>query len=704
LCVFFLGSPIQSSRPSRRHPGPELLAASFVVLFQELALIRWLPVEVRVTGYFPNLILLSAFLGLGVGALRSRERSLLWLWPVSLVALVAGAWALGRVAFTAEGVTEHLWLFYLDLPEGAPVVEGVKLPLLAIFVLSAVSFVPLGQFVGVRLEDFRLGGSALRGYAVDLTGSLLGVICFTAVSFSGARPVWWFGVFLLAGLVLVRHDRIGRILYVGAAAFILVVVVSTTGPERFSPYYALTDIPVEGLPDRHIQANGSLHQIALDFDSDAGALEDRRKTLFGYHLPYRVLDRPIRKALVLGAGTGNDVAVLLAEGAQEVHAVEIDPVILDLGRTVHPNRPYSDPRVTVHNTDARSFLNESEEDFDLIVFGTLDSMTRLSALSNVRLDNFVYTRESLAAAERLLTDDGGVVMYFSVGEDYIFEHLAALLASTFGAMPAVHRDYYTLFNIIFMAGPAFADPTQEEDPDAWYLQEELIGPTIPSDDWPYLYLPSRGVTSFYLGMIAMLATLSVLAVMSVSKEMRDALRRREGVDAEMFIYGFAFLLIETKFVTAMALVWGSTWLTSAVVFGAILVTILVGTIVMELKPVRWQVAGVGLAAALLVTYAVPLHALLQTDPAARLALSVLYVGVPILFASLCFASRFKARPAADVAFGWNLLGAVVGGLAEFFSMSLGFRAMTLVAVAAYLIAFAIGTRSDTQRVAAPADG
>ena len=61
---------------SVRREGWELLAASFVVLFQELALIRWLPVEVRVAAYFPNLILIGAFLGLGIGALRAGHGSL----------------------------------------------------------------------------------------------------------------------------------------------------------------------------------------------------------------------------------------------------------------------------------------------------------------------------------------------------------------------------------------------------------------------------------------------------------------------------------------------------------------------------------------------------------------------------------------------------------------------------------------------------
>ena len=41
-------------------------------------------------------------------------------------------------------------------------------------------------------------------------------------------------------------------------------------------------------------------------------------------------------------------------------------------------------------------------------------------------------------------------MFFSVGQDYIFDHLAALLASTFGRLPVVHRDFYSMFNIIFI--------------------------------------------------------------------------------------------------------------------------------------------------------------------------------------------------------------------------------------------------------------
>jgi len=66
---------------------------------------------------------------------------------------------------------------------------------------------------------------------------------------------------------------------------------------------------------------------------------------FSYNLPYRLGPRAER-VLVLGAGMGNDVAAALRNGAGHIDAVEIDPAILALGRSLHPEKPYDDPRVT----------------------------------------------------------------------------------------------------------------------------------------------------------------------------------------------------------------------------------------------------------------------------------------------------------------------------------------------------------------------
>lgn len=113
------------------------------------------------------------------------------------------------------------------------------------------------------------------------------------------------------------------------------------------------------------------------------------------------------RVLVVGAGTGNDVAAALRAGATEVVAVDIDPAIVAMGRAHHPEQPYSDPRVRVVVDDARrAFRTLPKAHFDGVIFGLLDSHTQLG-MSSVRLDNYVFTLESLGEARQLLRPGGG---------------------------------------------------------------------------------------------------------------------------------------------------------------------------------------------------------------------------------------------------------------------------------------------------------
>ena len=698
-----------------RRAGAELVVASFVVLFQELSLIRWMSGEVRVLAYFPNIVLISAFLGLGIGALRAGKRSLLWLWPVSIAVTAAATLAMSRIAFTNNSPSEHLWLLYLDIPN-APVIHDVRPPIVIAFILSAISFIALGQFVGERLREFTAAGATLWGYVADLAGSLLGVLAFAAASFTGAFPAVWFGVFLAAGAALFvprsagvpagwtagvspagdaaagrrrasrRDGGVPVVVYAVVAVAVVAAIAWFERADHYSPYYALRTQRPPNAGGLYVLANGSLHQYAAPLArGDARDNDYDRSIAAGYPLPYRALRQPPRRVLILGAGTGNDVVTALENGAQEVDAVEIDPVILKIGKGMHPDRPYGSPRVRVHNTDARAFLRNTQNRYDLIVFGTLDSMTRLSALSNVRLDNFVYTVDCMRAARERLTPDGGVALYFMVGSRSIHEKLMAMLTAAFDVPPLMRRENHKLFNEIFIAGPAFAHlHTPEIDAANPRLLEQAALTEVPTDDWPFLYLDARRPPAFYLSMIAVFLVLSAGGLAAASPELR-----RGTFDAEMFLFGAAFLLLETKLVTQMSLAWGTTWVTSAVVFGAILATILIGTIAMQLRPLPYGVAAGGLLLALVATWAMPPEWLLVDELPQRLLLSILFAGAPIFFASICFAIRFRTRAESNAAFGWNLAGAVFGGLIESMSMATGIRAMTLVALLAYLVSFLV---------------
>ncbi len=683
---------------TRRLLSFELFIVSFTVLFQELALIRWLPGQVRVLAYFPNLILLSSFLGLGIGSLRAGKRSMLWLWPVAVLVVTAAAYACQGIAFTQESVTEHLWFLYEDLGADAPVVQSIRLPILLFFVLNALCFIAPGQLVAERLQSMRAHAATLWGYCWDLAGSLVGVIAFAIVGYTGVFPVVWFGVVALSAAVFVGFRARRWAVFVPFVLAVLAIVSVAEKAEHYSPYYALSTVDRPNGPGFSVLTNGSHHQKALPLaKSDPVDSPRHAQTRTDFHFPLEILKEPPKRALVFGAGTGNDVAVLLDAGAGHVDAVEIDPVILALGKEGHPNHPYRSPKVTLHNTDARSFLNETEERYDLIVFGTLDSMTRLAALSNVRLDNFVYTADCIRAAKDRLTDKGGIVMLFWVEHAFIEHRLAGMLRAAFGKAPhrvQTNAELNGLFNTVFMAGPAYAHtvPPWQERYSA-ELDEALEHLELPSDDWPFLYLEERSISGFYWSIIGMILLLTVLGVFAASPELRSSLRTGEGIDGEMFFFGLAFLLLETRSITELNLVWGATWLTSAVVFGAILFMVLLGTILIQLRPIGWWTSVAGLVGTLLVAYWVPIQFLLSLDPAARLAVSVLLVGAPIFFASTCFALRFKDRSDPGIAFGWNLLGAVTGGLVEFLSMILGIKTMLLVALIAYLLVVALRQRS-----------
>ncbi len=700
-----MSDPATPVAPGLRRTALELFAISFVVLFQELALIRWLPGQVRVLAYFPNLILLSAFLGLGLGCLRAGRRSLMWLWPTSLLVTVLAAVGLGQVVFTQGSASEHLYLLYYDLPRDAPVVGDVKAPILVLFVLSTLTFVPLGQAVAERLQTFRDRSSPLWGYAWDIAGSLAGVGAFALVGFSGLRPVAWLGVPLVVGLLVLSRSGRGRLAAHAALALVtLALVARSDRADVHSPYYALEARPRSDQMGLAVLANGSLHQFAFTVRRDAVLPPELALTRDGYHQPYRRLARPPKRALVVGAGTGNDVSVLLDEGAEQVDAVEIDPAILALGRARHPDRPYASPRVRAHNTDARSFLQGSHEQYDLIVFGTLDSMTRLSALSTVRLDNFVYTLECLRAARARLSPEGGLLLYFMVSADYIDARLLGLVTEAFGQAPLVDSVDHGLFNRVLMAGPAFEHGRgAERRAQAEETLRLARAWEIPRDDWPYLYLRARGLSPFYLAIGAGIALLAALGVFAASPDMRRSLRAGT-VDLEMLLFGLGFLLLETRAVTAMNLLWGATWLTSAVVFGSILLVVLVATVATELRPLPYGAGMAGLVVSLLAAYAAPGSSLLQPGLAGKLTVSLLFAGGPVLFASVCFALRFRAREDARAAFGWNLLGAVAGGLLEMAAMVTGLRALLLVALVAYLAAALLWLRNGGRAVRPPARG
>ena len=658
-----------------------LFLASFLALFVELALIRFIPAHVRAVGYYTNLVLIASFLGLGIGFLLSSRQFRLERFLLPWLLLCVGAVHLfsRAVALNVENTDEPLWLFSY----GAK--DGFEMPLTALvlvhFVLVGAALVPVGQVMGRwfgRLER-------LQAYALDLGGSLAGVVFFGLLSALGTPPWLWFLIAVVVAVVVLLRGTWERLAgaLCGAALIALVLYMAPAGAV-WSPYY-MVQVLDEGTAHQTVLTNGTLHQIMLDFEGDSAYI---RKTRERFSIPYSAA-ASLDDVLIVGSGTGNDVAMALAMGAKRIDAVEIDPIFPRIGKELHPQHPYDSDRVHLTIGDARSFFRRADRKYDLIVFGTLDSQALLSGLSSVRLDNYVYTGNSFKDAYALLKSDGLLAVFHMSIKPFIADRIYLLLAEA-GKRPPVYLDFkdHTLFNKLLMQGPGL--PVPQMDPA--YI-EHLKSEIVPSDDWPYLYLKEPGLPAHYLyvllGMLAVagLATFSVLGRKGAGR-----------FDLSLFLLGAGFLLLETKSVTQMSLLFGSTWVVNLLVFSSILAVLFAANAWVlrrdrNKRPFNLKVLFALLAGLLVAAAWFPVAWLALLPPAMQWVAGALYVALPVGVAGLIFPALFSRAKDPQAAFGSNLLGAIVGGVLEYFTMILGINSLTLTAAALYLLAFLVFNRS-----------
>ncbi len=686
-----------ATAPSR-DSALRLAGFSFLILFLELALIRYVAAYVRVFGFYVNFVLIATFLGMGVGLLRAASaQRLKWMGPVVLVALLG----LVRV-FAATSIRvnpdehEALWSIFPHVSGEIAIVPAV----LILFTMCTLLFVPLGALMGAEFRKFR----PLVAYSYDIGGSLAGVILFGLMSALHTVPLAWFAIALAVWFALSLDDRrfIVALAPLGAAALLLVAKTAAPQGEYWSPYYRITTDHRANLT--RVSVNGALHQYMVNFaaagDTGRGKLGAFiAQTKSAYLLPYSFVPS-VDTALVVGAGTGNDVALLLGLGAKYIDAVEIDPTIYSLGKSEHFMHPYNDPRVHVHVNDARAFLRRSSQHYDVITMGTLDSQTLLSGMSSVRLDNYVYTVESMESARDHLKPDGSLIAYHLSPRPYIAAKVFQIIAVAFGQPPRAIRQDSGLFNLTVIAGAGAAG--------AHLLPKDsvlLAEVTLPHDDWPYLYLSEPVIPAHYL---TALAGVLAIAVLLIGVAGWGELRRREREDADrrgdiaLFAMGVGFLLLESKSVTEMSLLFGSTWNVNLLVFGSILVVIgAANGIVMRFERAMLPKLFIGLFATLALAYAVPAHALLGLGTAGEWFVGGLLVALPIFFAASIFALLLRDRADATRGLACNLLGAIIGGVLEYGAMVVGIKALYLIAGAAYLCAMVAALAPATETVAVP---
>jgi spermidine synthase len=724
----------------REHPsraGLELFVISFVILFFELACIRWFGSTVVFLTFFTNLVLMACFLGMTVGCLAASRRADLInsVLPFTLLAVALSygvLWGYNRfgqvmidvgsqespqqIFFGTEGRVKDPSHFVIPIE----VVAGV------FFALIALIFVGLGQVLGRHLNAVP---NRVLGYSLNVLGSLVGIAVFGGISYAQVPPLVWFAT---AGALCFPFVTRMRWLQASALAALLALLGAGSHLTDFwaettwSPYYKVQYDP----RSRFIFVNNMMHQGMLRVDSAGSA----------YALPY-LLNRdaggqPFDDVLVIGAGSGNDVAAALKHGANHVDAVEIDPQIYAIGREFHPDRPYSDKRVSVYLDDGRSYLHKTDHRYDLVVYALLDSLALHSGYSSLRLESFLFTEQAFRDIKARLKPGGVFAMYNFYRQGWVVGRLEETVERVFGAKPVVislpykatiaPTDPQGMHITFLLAGDAEANKIAairrklEESGFFWANRHPVANAAVnaygavppagsdaredwqkiglarvdtsgiqwlPADDWPFLYLRAPMIPALNLRGILIVAVLSltILLVFAPVRTLRP--------DGRMFFLGAGFMLLETKGVVHMALLFGSTWVVNSIVFFAVLVMVLLSNLTVQVvKPRTLWPYYVLLVIALLVNAVVPMAYFLTLPGLSRAVASCLVVFLPILFAGVIFAASFRDSAQPDIAFGSNIGGVILGGLSENASLIVGFNHLLFVAIGFYLLSALLGPR------------
>jgi SAM-dependent methyltransferase len=683
--------------------GTRTFLASFLVLFLEVTLIRWMPAYIRLLAYFSNFILLASFLGIGVGCLLASSRRRLFVWFPVLQAAVVFAVYYFRLEIAVP--TAGSIYFSSGTAEKVVLVESTMLlPLL--FVIVAALFVTLAQRMGREMAAL----PPLRGYTLNIVGSLAGVASFAVISWLQLSPTYWFGLAFASAVPLLawregeettgegekaitgegeKGRRHFSLLFgVPLLALSLVLVHSMAGGAIWSPYYKITVAQTDD--ETIVEVNNIFHQSMAPVD---------HKEYF-YQWPYTVFGDSFEDVLILGAGSGTDVAAALRHGARHVDAVEIDPAILRLGRAYHPDRPYSNPRVTLVNDDARHFLRTTNKQYDLVVFALIDSLTMQSSFSGVRLESYMFTEESFRAVRDHLKPNGLLVIYNYFRERWLVDRLANTAAVAFGSEPRVHVHEARAYLGVLMAGPRLADLTSPPpipervtafgqphapSPARTHDRDAAIEPA--RDDWPFLYLRDRHLPRHYGIALALILLLSTVVVMWT-------IRGEQGRWSwQFFLLGAGFMLLESKSIIQFALLWGSTWVVASLAIASVLAMALIANfIVAKVEIGRPMLVGVALVAVLAANYLIPIGSVGFESRAVESVFYSLLMFSPILCAGLLFGSAIKRSTSLARDYGTNLLGAMVGGVGEYLSLVTGYRVLLLVIAACYIGAIFARTR------------
>jgi hypothetical protein len=319
------------------------------------------------------------------------------------------------------------------------------------------------------------------------------------------------------------------------------------------------------------------------------------------------------------------------------------------------------------------------------------------------LDSYVYTVESFRDARAKLKPGGLLSMSFDATAPELLAKIRLMMIEAFDGKPpaciaakdAACSFMQTKEGDIKLPEALFSNPNLH---DATEQMAKLSseGIDVSTDDWPFFYMYRRVYPYSYMAMFGVVALLTGLLAMTFGST-------KVSKNSWSFAFlGAGFMLVETKAITELSLAFSNTWYVVGIVIASIMIMAFFANLVVSRLNLRNSILPfVLLLTSLGIGYFVAQSGWLPAGDTDKV-LQIVILTMPLFFSGMAFSILFGRANDVGSAMSMNLLGAMLGGLLEYNAMYFGYKALYLIALGIYAVAFALSF-IDKAKESAPAD-
>jgi hypothetical protein len=677
-----LPPPAQAS-PKIESDAPEFFALIFVSLLFALSVNRWFGHDFILFGAFGFAPLIACFSGFAIGVNRPDDRFFKFASASLLITVLIPLSF--KFYISTSGLVGQAISQLIQGGDFASLASGASVILISLALMLCGPFA-LMSCLGSRVARLFNQRSRLTPYGTFITALLCGYLTFQISTAASVSPAIQLLVVACILAALVARKKQSQLLQF--------TCLLLAGLLMFTPLKASNQQTIDWSPYHEVEvssaAKGDLlpGEVVLD-----GALGQSLSALKNYSQVAFLSEHP-KTVLILGAGIGAGIEDILRKGATSIDAVEVDPVLLKIGRRL--NASYNSPLVNVHLDDPRRFVNDCQNKYDLILFPSQNFVNWCGA-SSLDQGNYLRTLECYKKCLAMLDQNGIMLLSFATssapGDQALRDAYYATATEALGHDPLVVGKKGDAASIVFILGETSAQKKVLEAlvPVGFdqITSSAESGTKAITDDYPYV-----SPKTIQPGWLYLLWSILLIGALACFARYCDFFKDNTPTDWQLFLLGAAFALMICGSLPRLFALFGSTWLSSAIIFsGMLAIAWLANYAIHRPGAAKFEIVlYFGLAVSLLISYFLPVRWLLRVGPFG-VVLVVFFTILPVFRVLLMLAASYSEAKHLASSIAFTLLGLSGGLLLTHLSVYFGQNNLILASAVLFGGSFVFYARS-----------